>query len=207
MMKDIYILGAGGFAKEVHFLIRQIGGYTIRAFVNREPLPPIRVGNTDYPVITDAQLNGAKSSLLAIGVGDPKLIARLTQQFGSFDFPNLIHPGVVADWPNIRLGKGNIISSGVNFTTDIIIGSFNVFNLACTVGHDAVIGNCNVFNPGANISGGVRAGNNNLVGTNATLLQYTSIGNNAVVGAASLVNKPVEDNTTVVGVPAKPLIK
>ena len=34
-----------------------------------------------------------------------------------------------------------------------------------------------------------------------------TIGSNAIVGAMSLVNKSVPDNATVVGVPAKPLIK
>lgn len=33
------------------------------------------------------------------------------------------------------------------------------------------------------------------------------IGNNAIVGAMSLVNKSVADGETVVGVPAKPLVK
>jgi acetyltransferase-like isoleucine patch superfamily enzyme len=42
------------------------------------------------------------------------------------------------------------------------------------------------------------------VGTHVAILQYLSIGDHAVIGSGAMVNKDVEPNATVMGVPAKP---
>ena len=207
-MKDIFIIGSGGFAKELHFLIREIGGFVIKAFVDKESSEPIEVGGLLTPVIGEVELENHKGSSIAFGIGDPNVLLKLSKKFkDNFLFPNLIHSNVIADWNGIKIGEGNIICSGVNFTTDIVIGSYNIFNLCCTVGHDTIIGNGNVFNPGSNISGGINIKDGVLIGTNATILQYKKVGSNAVIGAASLVIKDVDNNSIVVGVPAKPISK
>ena len=48
---------------------------------------------------------------------------------------------------------------------------------------------------------------NTWIGANAVILQGITIGKNAIVGAGSVVTKDVEDNTIVVGTPAKFLRK
>jgi acetyltransferase-like isoleucine patch superfamily enzyme len=70
-----------------------------------------------------------------------------------------------------------------------------------------VIGRGCVLNPTVNISGGVELGSAVLVGTGAQILQYVKIGDGAVIGAGAVVNKDVNAETTVVGIPAKELIK
>lgn len=203
-MKDIYIIGSGGFSKEVYFLIKQIGGYQIKGFVDIEQQEDILINNEYVSVISEDNLISTfPGSCLAIGLGNPKLIAKVSEKFNNFIFPNLIHPSVIFNDNKIIMGNGNIITSGVIFTTNIQVGSFNVFNLSSTIGHDVVIGHCNVINPSVNISGGVQIGSNNLFGVSSTILQNKSIGNNSVIGASSLVVKNVLDNLVVFGVPAK----
>ena len=206
MKRKLYILGAGGFAKEVYFLAKATGQYHIMAFVDLNPGESVVFKNETIPVISDDDLQGLDKNdiCLAMGVGDPRVIERLSQRYAKlFDFPNLIHPSVIADFENIRLGNGNIITANVVFTTHIVIGDFNIFNLNATVGHDAIIGNGNVINPAVNISGGVVLGNYNLLGVGSAVLQYRTIGNYSVIGACALVNKDVPSDVTVVGIPAK----
>lgn len=208
-MRPIYILGSGGFAKEVYFLIQSIGNYEVKAFIDIESKPSITIGRKNIDVIGESFLSSLSTTdnYLAIGVGQPDLIHKLSSMHSAFHFPNLIHPNVVGNFEDIGMGYGNIITANCIFTTSIRIGSYNIFNLSTTIGHDVVIGDCNVINPAVNISGGVEIGNRNLLGVNSTILQYKKIGNNTVVGASSLVNKDVAERTTVVGVPAKPLGK
>jgi len=208
-MKQIFILGAGGFSKEVFTLIKHIGDYDVKGFIDFETKPDIIIGNKAYKVYAENYLDDVgKDITLAVGVGDPKLIQKLVNKFRhTFQFPNLIHPSVIGNFDDISMGDGNIVTANCVFTTSIKIGSFNIFNLSTTVGHDVTIGDYNVINPAVNISGGVLIGNTNLIGVNATILQYKHIGSNSTVGASSLVTKDVEDDTVVAGIPAKKFIK
>lgn len=207
-MKDIVILGSGGFAKEVAFLLEDLNKhekqYNIIGYVDKEP--DSETGK--YKVIGDDELliNINRDISVAIGIGNPPVIKKLITNLSNnrnITFPNLIHPSVIADWERIELGQGNIICAGNIFTTDIKIGSFNIFNLSCTLGHDAVIGNFNVVNPTANLSGGINIGNQNLIGTGVQILQYVRIGDEAIIGAGAVASKDLSDPGVYVGIPAK----
>jgi acetyltransferase-like isoleucine patch superfamily enzyme len=60
-------------------------------------------------------------------------------------------------------------------------------------------------NPGANIAGGVVIGEGVLIGSGAQVLQYLTVGSGATVGAGAVVTRDVPENTTVVGIPARPM--
>lgn len=212
-MKSIYILGSGGFAKEVFWLIHDINSeehrFDFKGFIDFQPESlTISLGGVDYPIFNeDEWLNSndasSQSLCLAIGIGNPATIRKVSHRMDHFEFPNLIHPSFKGFYDGLTFGRGNIISAGCIFTIDIQVGSFNIFNLNTTVGHDTVIGDGNVINPGCNISGGVRIGDFNLLGTNSTILQNVTVGDFSVLGASSLANKAIDSNKVAVGVPAK----
>jgi sugar O-acyltransferase (sialic acid O-acetyltransferase NeuD family) len=212
-MKDIAILGAGGQAREVAFLIEEINrtapAWRILGFVEaKQERVSVAVGR--YRIaMSDTELEQMRVSV-AIGIGTPSVVAqvmrRLTKHQG-LSFPNLIHPRTIWDEAGVSLGQGNVICAGNVLTTDIRLGSFNVLNPGCTIGHDVVVGEYCVINPGACISGGVKIGSECLIGASATVLQYITIGDRATIGAGAVVTKDVEAGTTVVGVPARVMRK
>lgn len=210
-MKDAYIIGAGGFAKEVLLILNRLSNYNFKGFIAYQPEKDVlTTGLREYKVFdeTDFLNSTAPSNTVAlfIGIGDPKTLKKVTEKFQKYDFPNLISPCVEID-KSVSFEQGNIITKGVNFTVDIAVGSFNIFNLNMTIGHDTKIGNFNVMNPGVTISGGVTIGDCNLIGTGATILQNLSIGMNNIIGGNGLLSKNVPDNKVMVGVPCKELIK
>jgi len=202
-VNDIFIIGCGGFAKEVYFLIKEINEKSVNPVFNfkgfigtTEHVAEIKIGGNTLPVLFEdnfLKTFSNKQISLAIGIGVPNIIEKLYSRFkDNFIFPNLIHPNFVGYLETIQLGVGNIITSGNNFTVDIKIGSLNVFNLNSTVGHDTIIGSFNVINPGSNISGNVKIGDSNLIGTNASILQNLELGSNSVLGAGSVLFKSLE---------------
>lgn len=211
-MKQIYILGAGGFSKEVLFLIEEINKvqlkYEFKGFiVDSTDEKTMVFSNKKYPLILQSEflqrIKPNENISIAIGIGNPNILTKVTEVFSHFDFPNLIHPNFTCHKETFVLNRGNIVTAGCSFTVNINIGSFNIFNLNTTLGHDCVIGNYNVFNPGVNLSGGLTIGSRNLIGTGATVLQNLSIGTGSILGAGALLTKSIENNQMAIGVPAK----
>ncbi len=209
-MKEIVIVGSGGFAKEVAFLIDEINKkkpqWEILGYIDK------KVGgyNGKYRVFNHDEwlLKTGKEVNVVFGIGDPELINKLARKFkenSNLKFPNLIHPNVIGDWERISLGEGNIVCAGNIFTTGIKIGSFNIFNIDSTIGHDVMLGSCNVINPSVNISGGIEVGDEVLIGTGCQILQYVKIASHSVIGAGSLVRKEISEPGVYVGVPATKL--
>ena len=207
-MKDIVIIGSGGFAKEVAFLIKEINKtkkqWNILGYIDEEigfKSGGHSVYQTDNWLInTSAKLN------VVFGIGSPNLIEEIYTKLKvnkNLSYPNLIHPNVTGDWGNLEMGIGNIICASNNFTTDISMGNFNIFNLDCTIGHDTKISNFNVINPSVNISGGVVIKNKVMIGTSATILQYNEICSDVIIGASSLVTKNINTKGVYIGVPVK----
>ena len=214
MSKEYYIIGSGGFAKEVYFLAEETlsESHIFMGFIDREPAhSTINVRNREVAVLDEnyflTNIKPSENISVFHGTGNPQIISKVSHLFRDYNFPNLIHKNFIGDRNSIEMGQGNIITSGCTFTVDIVIGSFNIFNLHTTLGHDIKIDNFNVFNPGCNISGDVTIGSSNLFGTNSTVLQGVTVGNNATLGAASLATRDILNNKVMVGVPAKQLQK
>jgi hypothetical protein len=116
-MKDIAILGAGGLAREVAFLVEEINRdapvWRILGFVEAEQN---RVGTAvgEYKItLSDAELEQMQVSV-AIGIGTPPVVARAVRRLAvhqSLSFPNLVHPRTVWDQAHVSLGRGNAASA------------------------------------------------------------------------------------------------
>lgn len=211
-MKDILIVGSGGFAKEVFFLIEEINKiqkcWNILGYVSND-FSSKREGELVY--LTDDELVNYRDRVsIVFGIGNPSLINTLWGKYSSnpnISFPNIIHPNVIGDFRNIKMGIGNVICASNIFTTNIILGSFNIINLACTIGHDVTIGSFNIVNPSVNISGGVILNDEILIGTGTQILQYKEIKSNIIVGAGSVVTKSIMEPGIYAGIPAAKLNK
>jgi sugar O-acyltransferase (sialic acid O-acetyltransferase NeuD family) len=210
---DFYIIGSGGFAKEVYFLQRELknsgSNFNFKGFINHKPtFSTLKVGSNEYKVldedafVTTTSIADRSQIGLAIGIGDASKLQEIVAKFTGFVFPNLIHPNAVFDKESLEFGRGNIITAGCIFTVDIRVEDFNIFNLNTTVGHDTKVGSYNVFNPGCNISGGISIGDSNLFGTNSTILQNLVVGSKSILGAGAVLTKNMESKKLAVGIPA-----
>lgn len=191
----LHIVPAGGFSTEVRALAQALD-YSEFLFYDDDAKGVVRA-TSDLP----------QKGIAAIAAGDSNTRRLLVQRLStSLSFPNLIHPSVILMDPrSLSLGRGCLITAGSILTTNIQIGDFVNINLQCSIGHDAIIEDFASLMPGVRISGGVHLKPGVYLGTNAVILPNVVVGENARIGAGAVVTKDVPANTTVVGIPAKPL--
>ena len=215
-MKRIAIVGAGGFAREVAWLISDINRvsrqFEFLGYLVRDAAHPDEHDSSDHILGDFNWLDGNRNvDALALGIGSPerksKVVAEVESRFPHLDWPALIHPTVQFDRDSCKIERGVVLCAGSIGTVNLIFQEFCMVNLLCTIGHETRIGRFAVVNPTVSLSGGVTIGDRVMVGTGAQILQYVKIGADATVGAGAAVTKDVEPGTTVVGIPAKPLAR
>lgn len=200
---DIVIVGCGGFAREVEFLINRINEkeqkWNFLGYIDNCQTDDNIIGTDDKLLSTNREL------YVAIAIGDTKLRKRLFTLYKKNNyliFPNLVDPSAIMS-SRIDIGIGNILCAGTILTVDINIGDFNIINLGCTVGHDVTLENFITINPGTNISGNVYIESETNIGTGCQVIQGKQIGMNTYIGAGAVVINDIPNNCTAVGVPAK----
>lgn len=209
MMKDIVIIGAGGFGREVAWLIEDINKiepqWNILGFVD-DNVDIIGAELNGYKVLgnVDWLLNQKLHVVNAIGDPVTKKSAMNRLLASENKYPILIHPSVIYS-DSVNFGEGSIICAGCIITVDIEIGKHVIVNLDCTIGHDAKIGNYSTILPSVNVSGFVNISKCVSVGTGSAIIQGVSIGENTIVGAGSVVIRDLPADCTAVGSPAKPI--
>lgn len=111
-----------------------------------------------------------------------------------------------------EIGDGAILCANTIITSNVRIGKFFHANIFSYVAHDCIIGDFVTFAPRVHCNGNIHIHDYAYIGTGAILKQGDLekpliIGEGAVIGMGAVVTKDVPPYTTVVGNPARPLLK
>lgn len=208
-MRELYIVGTGGLAREVSDMLR-VSNMKIHKFCGFIAENNSNIGDSighNQVVGSDTCLpfNNQEEVSLIIGIGRTKLRSKAGEfyrQFKNCFFPNVVHESAVVS-SRFRCGYGNLILHQAFISTDVEVGNFNLFNWFSSVGHDVKIGSGCVINPHSHLSGYSKLGDDILIGAGASVLENCSITSNTLVGAGAVVTKNIFEPGTYVGTPAR----
>lgn len=211
-MKDIYIIGASGFGREVAWLIERINAnkpeWNIVGFIDdNENLAGKKING--YPIIgkTDYLIDLKQDIWVICAVGASVVRKAIISKFEDcrhIKYATLIDPSVIIS-SSVEIGEGTIICAGSIITTNVIIGDHVIVNLDCTIGHDDIIHDFATLYPSVNVSGNVTIEPCVEIGTGTQIIQGISIKNHVIIGAGAVVIRDLPCHCTAVGSPAKPI--
>lgn len=208
------VFGASGFGREVMPLVRQQQSGSNARLVFVDDKPPAGELN-GYPVLTYQQFlqEHAGGKFISIAIADSSIRKMLTDRCvsdGVLILDVTANNAILMD--AVDIGDGFIITPFVTITSNVKIGKGFHANIYSYIAHDCVVGDYVTFAPSVKCNGNVVVEDHAYIGTGAILKQGRPgkplvIGKGAVVGMGAVVTKDVPPGVTVVGNPAKPLIR
>ena len=165
----------------------------IDSYIERDPAAKSRVETLlTSPGLHALGLYRLSSFLNSIKLG---IIARIVSYLGRFLTGIEIHPGA-------KIGKFLFIDHGMG----VVIGETSTIGDSVTIYHGVTLGG---ISPSENSDSQKNTKrhptimNNVIIGSGAQVLGPVTIGNNSKIGSNSVVTKDVDDNKSVVGIPAR----
>lgn len=207
-MKQLWIVGAGGFGREVYSWASAHPDcgvdWEIAGFLDDNPAA---LDGFDYPVGISGTVKDhlpGESDCYVCGLGIPEVKQRVCRALlaRSACFITLVHPSAILG-KHVRLGTGVVLCPRVTLTCDAEVGDFVSVNCHSSAGHDVKIGAWSTVSGHCDITGGCELGEMAFLGSGVRILPKRRVGVGAYVGAGSVVLQSVADAQRVFGVPAR----
>lgn len=207
-MNDLYIIGAGGFGREVAWLIERINEirptWNLKGFIDDNE---VLWGSIEdgYRVVGGCEYLMSLENVYAVcAIGSAKVRKAIVDKLkeNNVRFATVIDPSVIFS-KRVAIGEGTIICAGTIITVDVKIGNHVIINLDCTIGHDDIIEDFVTIYPSVNVSGNVFIGAGSELGTGMQIIQGKTVATNTIIGAGAVVVKDCLESGTYVGSPVK----
>lgn len=203
----IGLYGAAGCGRGIMPLLRAQYPKTDLVFID-DGQAPGHVNGHDIVTWDGFLEHPAEEKVVSIAIAASRIRQTLADKCELAEVPLIeARAASVVQMDDVTIGIGACLSPFVTLTSNVRIGRCFHANLYSYVEHDCVIGDFVTFAPGAKVNGNVTIGDHAYIGSGAIIRQGLTIGAGAIVGMGAVVTRDVPPGVTVVGNPAKPLIK
>jgi len=212
-MKKIIILGTGGNCIDILDTINDINErqdailYKCVGFLD------------DNPDNANAEFQGVKvlgelktatefeDCFFVNGLGSPKNFWKKEKIISKTNilpnrFETIVHPSASVSHMS-KLGFGTVVFQNVTIASNAVIGNHVIVLPGSVISHHSQVRDYSCVASCAAISGKVLIKESSYVGAGSTIIENKIVGKYSLVGAGSVVIKNVDDNSVVVGNPAR----
>lgn len=204
-MEKLILIGAGGYAKSVLDSV-DMYNYEMVGFIDEFSTKTEHLG---YPILARSldDIEGSENYVYFIAVGNNKnrkvWFDRLIER--NLRIINVVDKSAIIS-PRAEIGAGCFVGKMAIINSMAVIGNDCIINTKSLVEHGCHIGDHVNISTNAVLNGDVIIGAGSFIGSSSVTIGQLSIGAWSTVGAGAVVIRPVGDNITVAGIPAK-LIK
>ena len=211
-MKEVYIVGTGGFASEVTEYILD-NNYKIKGYFDITE-NDYRKYNYKAPFLGDEKyfrFNSDENVVIAIASHELRNKIYLNLKNKNVNFQNILHKSAfISKLSDIE--EGAIICPFVTLSSNIQIGKNFQANIYSYVAHDCIIGDNVTFAPAVKCNGNIIIEDDVYIGTGVIIHpgkqnKPLKIGKGSIIAAGSVITKNIPENMTVFGNPAIELTK
>lgn len=206
--RELAIYGAGGHGRVVADAA-VCAGWEVSVFID-DDCPKSRAPSF-APVVTWRQflrdhVGSNRAVKVVVAVGDASVRRELTNRVmdAGLGLAVVVHPSASVA-RSASLGEGTVVIAQAAVGPDAKIGRGCIINTSASVDHDCIIGDFVHVAPGAHLGGTVTVGDMAWIGIGASVREGITVGQGAFVGMGAAVVCDVAPDTTVVGVPSKPV--
>jgi sugar O-acyltransferase (sialic acid O-acetyltransferase NeuD family) len=197
----LFILGAGGFGRELLSWIRYYAlPFEFAGFLDNQKSGDGIVGRID-----DHHPRKGNRYIAALGAPDDRKATTSQIEAAGGRFTNIVSPYVMLASP-LPEDSGVVVLGNASVGNDVQISRHTLIQGFSVIGHEITVGAYSTVSSFVFIGGGARIGASVTIHPHATILPKVSVGEGAIVGAGSVVTRTVQPHTTVFGNPAKLLL-
>jgi sugar O-acyltransferase (sialic acid O-acetyltransferase NeuD family) len=214
MGRDLYIVGAGGFARETAQLLAACIpalGQSLRLLGFLDDDPALVGRSVDgVPVLgPSTAVYDAPYAGVVLCVGSPRDPQSRRRLADRLDLPphryaTVVHPTASVSVDSV-LGPGTVLLAHAVLTAGVRVGSHVAMMPRVVLTHDDVVEDYVTLASGALLGGGVRVERGAYIGAGAMVREYVTIGSGSVVGMGSVVLEDVPPGEVWAGNPARRL--
>jgi len=204
-MEKIIVLGAGGYAEQLLWVVSRIENKEIVGFMDETISEEKQIGN--IPVKSSLESFGLvledKNIRLICSVGNINLREKWVNKYkDDFNFTSIIDPtALIAD--DVYIGNNVIILGQTVLSSKAHVADNTNINWFCLITHHTTVGQFTSISSGVRLTGHASIGDYCDIGTNVTIIPYKKVGNHSVIGAGSVIINDIPEYSVAVGIPAK----
>lgn len=210
-MRDLVIVGAGGFARETAAAALAVNEvrptWRLRGFLDDDPALH-SIERSGLPVIGGTEvLTRIRATAVVVSVGNPRNYASRERIVQRLDLPperyaTIIHPAAEIG-AGSTVGPGSVVLAGAVLTADAGVGAHVAVMPQAVLTHDDEVGDFVTIASGVRLGGGVALARGAYIGAGALVREGVTVGARSLVGMGSVVLHDIPPDQVWAGNPAR----